>query len=175
MVELSSKDSQLNPNDFQWVLSMDGYSNQQGSGVGVLLEVPSRLSIEQALGFAFKASNNQVEYEALLAGMLLAKELGVWNLLVQNYSLLITGQVTGEYQAKDSQLASYLRYVRILIVAFSMFYLVHVLREQNSRPYLLSKLVSSGKGGRQRSVIQETLKSPRTVVEGLSEVDHLEV
>jgi len=33
--------------------------------------------MEQALKFVFKTSNNQAEYEALIAGMLLAKELGV--------------------------------------------------------------------------------------------------
>jgi len=31
---------------------------------------------EQALRFAFKANNNQVEYEALIVRKLLAKELG---------------------------------------------------------------------------------------------------
>jgi len=65
--------------------------------------------------------------------------------------------------------------VKILRAAFSAFDLVHVPREQNSRAYLLAKLASSGKGGRQRSVIQKTLKSPRTTAKGLSNVDHLEV
>ena len=37
--------------------------------------------IEQTLQFAFKASNNQIEYEALIAGMLLAKEMDVKGLL----------------------------------------------------------------------------------------------
>jgi len=69
MVELSSKDTQLDPNDFQWVLSVDRSSNQQGSGVGVILEGPNRFLIEQALRFAFKASNNQAEYEALITRM----------------------------------------------------------------------------------------------------------
>ncbi|XP_068503767.1 uncharacterized protein [Phaseolus vulgaris] len=168
MIELSFEDSQFNLNDLQWVLSVDGSSNQQGSGVGVILEGPRGLLIEQALRFAFKASNNQVEYEALITGMLLAKELGAQSLLVKSDSLLITGQVRGEYQTKDPQLASYLRYVRILRAAFSIFDLVHVRREQNSQADLLSKLASSGKGGRQMSVIQETLKSPRTTVEGYS-------
>jgi len=80
-----------------------------------------------------------------------------------------------EYQAKDPQLASHLRYVQILRSTFSTFDLVHVPREQNSRANLLSKLTSSGKGGRQRSVIQKTLKSPRTAEGGLAEVDHAEV
>ena len=84
MVELSSKDSQPDPNDFQWVVSVDGSSNQKGSRAGVILEWPNGLLIEQALKFAFKESNNQVECEALIAGMLLAKELGVQRLLVKS-------------------------------------------------------------------------------------------
>jgi len=71
--------------------------------------------------------------------------------------------------------ALYLRYVKILRSVFSAFDLVHVPREQNCRADLLSKLASSGKEGRQRSVIQETLKFPRTTIEGQSEVDQLEV
>jgi len=59
----------------QWMLSVDGSSNQQGSGAGIILEGPNRVLIEQALRFAFKASNNQAEYEALIVRMLLAKEM----------------------------------------------------------------------------------------------------
>jgi len=77
---------------------------------------------------------------------------------------LVTRQVTGEYQAKDPQMAAYVRYVEVLKGAFAAFELVHVPREQNARAYLLAKLASSGKGGRQRTVIQETLKTPRKFV-----------
>jgi len=52
---------------------VDGSSNQQGSGAGVILEGPNGLLIEQALRFAFKASKNQAEYEALIVGMLWLK------------------------------------------------------------------------------------------------------
>jgi len=137
----------------QWMLSVDGSSNQQGSGVEIVLEGPNGVLIEQALRFAFKASNNQAEYEALIAGMLLAKEIGVQSLLAKSDSQLVTGQVTGEYQAKDPQMAVYLKYVEVLKGAFAAFELVHVPREQNARVDLLAKLASSGKGGRQRTVI----------------------
>jgi len=40
----------------QWSLSVDGYSNQQESGAGIVLEEPNGVLIEQALRFAFKAS-----------------------------------------------------------------------------------------------------------------------
>jgi len=86
-------------------------------------------------------------------------------LLVKSDSLLVSEQVTGRYHAKDSQLAAYLRYVMLLKEAFVEFELVHVPKEQNSRADLLAKLASSGKGNRQRSVIQQTLKTLRTAGE----------
>ncbi|XP_068503681.1 uncharacterized protein [Phaseolus vulgaris] len=141
-------------------ITVDGSSNQQGSGVGIVLEGPNGVLIEQALRFAFKASNNQAEYEVLIAGMLLAKEMGVQSLLVKSDSQLVTGQLTGEYQAKDPQMVAYLKYVQVLKGAFAMFELVHVPREHNARADLLAKLASSGKGGRHRTVIKETLKAP---------------
>ena len=58
-----------------WVLSVDGSSNKRGSGAKIVLERPDGIQIEQSLKFNFKASNNQAEYEALLAGMSLASEM----------------------------------------------------------------------------------------------------
>ena len=97
VVELSSTNAHYEESDFQWVLSVDGSSNQQGSGADIILEGPNELLIEQALRFAFKASNNKVEYEALIDGILLAKEMGAQSLLAKSDSLLVTGQVTEEY------------------------------------------------------------------------------
>jgi len=44
-----------------------------------------------SLRFAFKASNNQAKYEALIAGMLLAKEMAAKSLMAKSDSLLVTG------------------------------------------------------------------------------------
>ena len=55
-----------------------------------------------------------------------------------------------------------------------MFELVHVLREQNARVDLLAKLASSSKGDHQRSVIQETLKPPKTIAGCTVEVQQVE-
>ena len=70
--------------------------------------------IEQSLRFAFKASNNQAQCEALIVEILLAKEMGAKVLMAESDSLLVTGQVTGEFQAKDPQMAAYLEYVQEL-------------------------------------------------------------
>ncbi|MED6168322.1 hypothetical protein PIB30_010655, partial [Stylosanthes scabra] len=38
------------------------------------LQIPKEVTLEMAVKFQFQASNNQVEYEALIAGLKLAKE-----------------------------------------------------------------------------------------------------
>ncbi|XP_068476551.1 uncharacterized protein [Phaseolus vulgaris] len=97
------------------------------------------------------------------------------SLLAKSDSLLVTGLVTGEYQAKDPQMATYLGYVQLLKGSFVVFELVHVLREQNARADLLAKLavrVSTARGRvrSHKSVTQETLRTPSVsaypVVEG---------
>jgi len=100
----------------------------------------------------------------LIAGILLAKEMGAKVLMAKSDSLLVTGQVTVEFQAKDPQMTTYLEYVQELRRSFALFEVLHVPREQNARADLLAKLASSGKGGRQRTVIQETLKTPQAFV-----------
>jgi len=101
VVELSPTDSrQEEEASFRWVLLVDGSSNQQGSGADVILEGPHGLLIEQTLRFAFKAKNNQAKYEALITGMLLAKEMGAQRLLAKSDSLLVTSQVTGNIKLR---------------------------------------------------------------------------
>jgi ribonuclease HI len=143
-----------------WTLSVDGASNIRGSGAGVVLEGPDGVLIEQSLRFAFKASNNQAEYEALIAGMKLAREMEVTDLRAKSDSQLITNQVSGEYQTKDPQLVKYLERVQSLASQFKRFELIYVPREQNARADLLSKLASTKKPGNNRTVIQETIAKP---------------
>ena len=60
-----------------WKLSVDGASNAQGSGAGLILTSPEGIDIEYALRFGFRASNNEAEYEAVIAGLNLAHSLEV--------------------------------------------------------------------------------------------------
>jgi len=123
---LNSDQAPINSTPPEWILSVDGASNQKGSGAGVVLEGPGGILIEQSLRFSFKASNNQAEYEALIAGMLLAKEIRAKKLSARSDSLLVTGQFNGEFSAKDPQLAKYLEYVKLLAKTFRVFRLDHV-------------------------------------------------
>ena len=65
-----------------WKLSIDGASNAQGSGAGLILTSPEGIDIEYALRFGFQASNNEAEYESVIAGLNLAHSLEVDQLKV---------------------------------------------------------------------------------------------
>jgi len=59
------------------VLYVDDSSNKTDNEARIVLEGSGSIRIEQSLNFDFKASNNQVEYEALVAGLFLAKDMEV--------------------------------------------------------------------------------------------------
>jgi len=50
-------------------LYVDGASSKRGSEAWIVLEGPDNFQVEMALKFEFKTSNNQAEYEALVAGV----------------------------------------------------------------------------------------------------------
>ena len=54
-------------------LSVDGAANAHGSGAGLILTSLDRIGVEYVLRFGFQASNNEAEYEAVIAGLNLAR------------------------------------------------------------------------------------------------------
>ena len=94
-----------------WNLRIDGSSNVNGSGAGVVLESPTREKVRYALRLQFPATNNKAEYEALIAGLHLAKEMGLQQLRVYSDSQLVVNQVRRDYQVKGENMAVYLKIV----------------------------------------------------------------
>ena len=54
-----------------WEVYVDGAVNQRGSGVGLVLVSPEKITIKKSLRLGFSATNNEAEYEALLMGMMM--------------------------------------------------------------------------------------------------------
>ncbi|GFZ19982.1 hypothetical protein Acr_28g0006870 [Actinidia rufa] len=84
----------------RWILFVDGSSNQHGCGAGLVIRAPSGKQMEYAIRMGFQATNNEAEYEALLAGLRVATELGAQSLEVFSDSQLVVNQVQGDYLAK---------------------------------------------------------------------------
>ncbi|GJX95481.1 reverse transcriptase domain-containing protein [Tanacetum coccineum] len=97
-----------------WTLFTDGSSCVDGSGAGLILTNPEGTEFTYALRFPFTASNNEAEYEALIAGLRIATQMGVHNVHVSVDSKLVANQVLGTYVAKEENMIKYLEKVKSL-------------------------------------------------------------
>ena len=144
-----------NPNtSAKWVLYVDGSSNKTACGAGVVLEGPGDLLIEQALQFSFKATNNQAEYEAILAGLNLGNDLGAREVTCKSDSQLVVGQIKGEFEVKEPLLQRYYHTVCNVIAKFDTVVVEHIPRQENERADAVSRLASSKNQGHHRTVVQ---------------------
>ncbi|KAM1334267.1 hypothetical protein ACFX2F_010204 [Malus domestica] len=158
-----------------WNLHVDGASNYKGSGAGVVLVTPDGSMLEQAITLGFKASNNEAEYEALLAGLRMAKDLAVKKLAIHSDSQLITSQATGEYTAKHPRMAQYLEKVRQQLEAFQTYTLTQVPRADNAHADALAGLGSALDHQFKRSIPVEYLDKPSIEMESIAEVSQVSV
>ena len=78
-----------------WKVYVDGAANQRGSGVGLVLISPEKLTIEKSLRLGFLATNNETKYETLLEGMSIFQKVGEKAIKMFLDSRLVVGQVGG--------------------------------------------------------------------------------
>ena len=81
-----------------WTLHVDGSSNFKGNRLGQVLTLLNKDKIEQSIRCGFQATNNEAEYEALMAGLGLAKDMGIKQIKILSDSQLIVNQMNVTYQ-----------------------------------------------------------------------------
>lgn len=106
----------------------DGVANQKGSEVGIVLITPEKLVMEKSLPLGFLITNNEAEYETLLAGMEMVNKLGEEIIEVYSNSQLVVGQVNSEFEARDEHMQGYLIKVRQALTHFKSFTLKQIPR-----------------------------------------------
>jgi ribonuclease HI len=126
-----------------WTLFFDDSSRNQGGSVGVLLLAPHGDQFKYMVCLDFKATNNMVEYEALLFGLSTTVSLGVRQLLLKGDSQLIIKQVRGDCCYHDPQLATYLLHARKLEKDFEVLDLQHIPHTENAMADDLSTKAST--------------------------------
>nr|GEY10162.1 reverse transcriptase domain-containing protein [Tanacetum cinerariifolium] len=141
-----------------WTLFTDGSSCVDGSGAGLILTSPMGIEFTYTLRFQFAASNNEAEYEALIAGLRIAAQMGVQNVHVGVDSKLIANQVLGTYVAKEENMIKYLDKVKSLVSGFTNFSISHVPRSKNKKADALSKIASISFAHLSKQVLVEILK-----------------
>ena len=143
-----------------WKLYVDGASNAQGSGAGLILTSPEGIDIEYALRFGFHASNNEAEYEAVIVGLNLDHSLEIDQLEVYNDSQLVVRQIEDIYEAKSETMILYLQKVRNILKKFVLVQVKHVPRVENSQADALAKLATALQEDLGRSMSVEYLAKP---------------
>ena len=65
-----------------WSIHTDGSSIQRSGGAGVVIQTPKGDKIKCMIWLDFPTINNEAEYEALMAGLDLAKAAGAENMIM---------------------------------------------------------------------------------------------
>ncbi|GKA11495.1 reverse transcriptase domain-containing protein [Tanacetum coccineum] len=141
-----------------WTLFTDGSSCVDGSGAGLILTNAEGAEFTYAMRFRFEATNNEAEYEALIAGLRIAEQMGVKNLQAHVDSRLVANQVNGSYVAKESGMIQYLNKVKTLARSFREFSIKQVPRSENKKADALSKIASTSFAHLSKQVLVEELK-----------------
>jgi ribonuclease HI len=112
-----------------WKLFFDGSMCSRGQGVGCVLVSPHDMYYEFATRLEFTGTNNQAEYEGLLHGLELLKEMGVKGVEALGDSNLVIQQIKGECQCLDGTLNEYLEQCLDIIRVLDSFQISHIPRD----------------------------------------------
>lgn len=112
---------------------IDGASrgNPGIAGIGVLIRVDGVLIEEIRVHIGIR-TNNQAEYEALLAALRKAKELKKSRIHVFSDSLLLANQINGLWRVKDASIRKLFAQARELLGGFDEVTVTHIRRELNT-------------------------------------------
>lgn len=116
------------------ILYCDGASrgNPGPSALGyVLQEEDGTVFLEEGRVLPV-GTNNQAEYQALVAGLEAARKAGLKELFVRADSELMIRQVTGRYRVRNAGLLPYFQKVQDLVKSFSRIRFEHVPRSMNA-------------------------------------------
>ena len=107
--------------------------------------------------FLGRVTNNAAEYGALVKALQLAQELGARCVHVHSDSELVVRQITGEYRVKSADLTPLFEQAQGLLLAFEVWQIRHVPREENTRADQLANIAMDRK---RDVIISSTLGRP---------------
>ena len=88
-------------------------------------------------------ANNETEYEALIAGLGLAKEMGIKQIKILSDSQLVVNQMNDTYQTRDLKMTNYLKKAMELKEHFNKVNIEQIPRDENSHTDALANLDSA--------------------------------
>jgi hypothetical protein len=90
-----------------WKMFFDGAYSKQEVGSDVVLISPIKKEIHFSYKLDFKATNNVVEYEALILGLEATRKMQITKMVVFGVSELVVQQVKCSYQTRHPRMRAY--------------------------------------------------------------------
>ncbi|XP_073020270.1 uncharacterized protein [Primulina eburnea] len=149
-------------NEDPWKVYVDGSSSKDGSGVGVVPISPAGVEVNLAVRFDFRASNNEAEYEAVLAGLRAARNVGATRVLIFSDSQLVAQQMKGIYDVKDEKLIEYAREVDRVREKLTEITFEQIPRKENEKADTLAKMAGTMGSWKTRDVVFQVELTPHT-------------
>ena len=91
------------------MICADGSSVPGLGVVGIIMTSPENDVLKYGVQLQFPATNNEAEYEAVLASLRIVRALGIKNLRLRIDFKLIVGQITNELEVKEERMKRYLK------------------------------------------------------------------
>ena len=133
------------PDNTYWTIHFDGSRQLEGSGARVILTSPRGDKFCYVLRLMFPCTNNAAEYEALLHGLRMAKEMNLSRVRCFGDSDLVAQQVSGKWDSKDPLMVAYRCEVDVISRHFKGYQVEHIDRGKNEADDALSRLGSQCK------------------------------
>ncbi len=105
--------------------------NPGPAGIGAVLNADNGIVLAEISKYIGETTNNQAEYQALIAGLEKAKELYAEELDCYLDSELVVKQLNREYKVKNAELAPLFLKVHNLSLVFKKIKFIHIRREFN--------------------------------------------
>jgi ribonuclease HI len=103
-------------------MSFDGACSKSGNIVGIIFKIPKVVIYSHAIRLEFPCTNNEVEYEALIQGMIITIQImKVKHLVVTGDYELIINHVRRKYKVKRDKLKCYAKIMMELMESFKSF------------------------------------------------------
>jgi ribonuclease HI len=114
-----------------WRMHFDGVHSRAGKGVGIVITSLVGQSFNFSFRLEFDATNNVAEYEALLLGLEIAKDMGIKILNIKGDSDLIILQVKNKFARKSERLRKYRNAIWDTMEFFDALNITEIPREHN--------------------------------------------
>lgn len=109
--------------------------------------------MEYAVSLRFKVTNNEVEYEAILGGLKMARAVMAKEIEVQTDSQLVAKKYSGEFEIISPSMKRYAEWLKKVSEEFDQFKLVKIDRTINSKVDAFAKLGTDSRSIDLRSIV----------------------